>query len=92
MTKAKVKARKTGASKMSMGTASIVRAKAETRPLPLDVAADINIDAARSSQSHTTHDTDIKGTERRGRGKGGEWAGLRRVLVDEGVGVGVGRR
>ena len=31
---------------MSMG-ASIVRARASTRPLPLDVAADINIDAAR---------------------------------------------
>ncbi len=77
MTKAKVKARKTGASKMSMG-ASIVRARASTRPLPLDVAADINIDAARSSQSQKAQ---------RVRGQKGEEGNVGSVGgVTEGVG------
>jgi hypothetical protein len=63
-----------------------------------------SVDAAASSRHGGRHQhrrgqvisitkgTESKGTERRGRGKGGEWAGLRRVLVVEGVGVGVGRR
>ena len=78
MTKAKVKARKTGASKMSMGAASIVMARASTRPLPLDVAADINIDAARSSQSQKAQ---------RVRGQKGEGEKVESVGgVTEGVG------